>query len=209
MPLVELEDKELARLRGIERDYADAANWRKVASELAADPLTKQDFWTIFKKKHPDIPTEHDTAMAYAKPLRDELDALKKQIAEDKEAREKAEAERAENDKKRNVSDTIDRAKVKLRANGWDEDGVNQIVQLMIDRNIPDFDVAEAYVRSQMPTPVTLDRAYEGRDLDWFSPGDDQPDAKLLMDNPRKYKTDMVRRFMQDKANGNLQAWAA
>jgi hypothetical protein len=209
MPLVELEDRELTRLRQIERDYGDAANWRKTWGDLVADPSFKMSAWELFKKKYPDVPVpEYDAAQAASKPILDEIAALKKQMAEDKEARAKEDAERVEKTKEQNVASAIEKAKSKLRADGWDEEGVGKIVQLMIDRNVPDFDVAAAYVRSQMPKTAPLANSYEGRELNWFNPGDDEPDAKLLIDNPKKYKSDMIKKFMADKASGDLRAWA-
>jgi hypothetical protein len=77
----------------------------------------------------------------------------------------------------------------------------------MQERGIGDYDVAAAYVRSQIPAPSPLNAAYEGRDLNWFNPGDDEPDSKLLMENPQKFKSQMTRKFFEDRANG--RPWAA
>jgi hypothetical protein len=210
MPLVELEDRELARLRSIERDHDDAAKWRQAWGQVVNDPATKLDAWRVFKKKYPDIAVpELDTVEAASAPILAELEALKKQIAEDREASSKASAEREERDREKLAKETISQSRRRLRGDGWDDEAIEKIEALMQERGIGDYDVAAAYVRSQMPKPAPLNNAYEGRDLNWFNPGDDEPDSKLLMDNPRKFKTDMVKKFMSDKANGNLAGWAA
>lgn len=210
MPLVELEDRELARLRGIERDHADASNWRKTWGDVLSDPKTKLKAWKVFKEKFPDVAVpELDTVEAASAPILAELEALKKQMAEDKEAAAKKEAEREERARETLAKDTISRSRGRLRADGWDDEAIEKIEALMQEKGIGDYDVAAAYVKSQMPKPAPLNHAYEGRDLNWFNPGDDEPDSKLLMDNPRKFKSDMIKKFMQDKANGNLAGWAA
>jgi DNA-binding protein H-NS len=210
MPLVELEDRELARLRQIERDYPDAANWRKAWGDIINDPDLKMPAWELFKKKNPNVPVpEFDAAHAASKPILEKLAALEKQIADDKDRREKEDSERTERTREQTAKETIAQARRRLKADGWGDEAIGKIEALMQERGIGDYDVAAAYVRSQLPKTVPLNQTYEGRDLNWFNPGDDQPDAKLLMENPRKFKNDMVRKFMQDKANGDLRGWAA
>lgn len=210
MPLVELEDKELARLRQIERDYPDAANHRKVVNELIGSPDTKMPFWEVFKKKYPDTPVpEYDTAQLAKAEIRKEFEEKDKRNNERIEALEKQLAERDERAREGAAKETIAAARRRLRADGWDDEAIGKIETLMQERGIGDYDVAAAYVRSQMPKPAPLNHTYEGRDLNWFNPGDDEPDGKLLMENPKKFKSDMIKKFMQDKANGDLRAWAA
>src|SRR5215831_13816754 len=107
MPLVEIEDSELARLKA---ELADASNWKKVGSAMANGKDTKVDFWKTFKKVYPDTPTELDAAMAYAKPVQDELDAFKKEFSEYKEGVAKERAEREEREKSSNVKSSMDAA---------------------------------------------------------------------------------------------------
>jgi len=207
MPLVEVDDAELAKLKA---DYADAANWRKTWSKVVGDPKTKMQAWEVFHAAYPDVPIpEYDAAKAASQPILDEIAALKKQMADEREANAAKEAERAARETEKNAKETIGAARRRLRADGWDDEGIEKIEALMQERGIGDYDVAAAYVRSTIPKPAPLNAAYEGRDLNWFNPGDDEPDGKLLMENPRKFKADMTRKFLQDKANGDLRAWAA
>src|SRR5215471_17106910 len=103
MPLVELEDSELARLRAVERDYQDAANWRKTWSEVVNDPELKMPAWEIFQKKHKVPVPELDAARAASKPILDKMAENEKRYLERIEALEKQNAERDENQKKENV----------------------------------------------------------------------------------------------------------
>jgi len=207
MPLVEVGEDQLKAWKA---DYADADNHRKIWRELTNDPSTQMPTWEIFKKKYPNVPVkEYDTAKAASQPLLDRIEATEKSAAEKIEALEKRLAEREERDKKTAVDNTMAAAHRRLRGDGWDDEGIKKIEELMLERGVGDYDVAAAYVRSTIPKPAPLNAAYEGRDLNWFNPGDDEPDGKLLMENPRKFKADMTRKFLQDKANGDLRAWAA
>jgi hypothetical protein len=211
MALIELDDRELSRLRQIEVDHKDAANWRQSWGQVLADPKTKMQAWRAFREKFPNVPIpELDTVDAASAPILAQLEELKKQIAEDKEAAAKEKAEREESEKKTRVSESMAVAHRRLRSEGWDDEGIKAVEELMVQRNIGDYDVAAAFLRSQMPKPAPLNNAYEGRDLNWFNPGEDEPDTKLLMENPKKFKSDMVRKFFTDKASGsNMQSWAA
>lgn len=207
MPLVEVEDTQLNALKA---QLAESQNWQKAWSQILADPELKESGWELFKKKFPDVPVpELDAIKAGRKPVVDAVETVRKEFEEYKAAQEKRESERAERERETAAKTTIAGARRKLKSEGWDDEGIEKIEALMQERSIGDYDVAAAYVRSQIPVPSPLVNGYEGKDLNWFNPGDDEPDHKLLMENPQKFKGEMVKKYFSDKANGNLAAWAA
>ncbi len=206
MPLVEIEDTEV---RKFNERLAVAENWKKSWEEILSDPELHEEGWRLFKKKHPNIPTPIDSIEAGRKPVVDEIAKVRAEFAEYKEAQEKERAERAERDREGAAKSTIASSRRKLKSDGWDDEGIEKVEALMQERGIGDYDVAAAYVRSQIPAPSPLANDYNGRDLNWFHPGDDEPDSKLLMENPAKFKSDMVKKFFSDRQTGNKAAWAA
>ena len=205
MPLVEIED---AQLRALQAQYADADNYRKVWGKVL-NSKNKLKALELVREEFPDAPIpELDTAKAASEPILSEIAAVRKQFDDYRAEQEKKETERAERDREGAAKNTISAARRRLKADGWDTEGIEKIEAVMQERNIGDYDVAAAYVRSTLPVTPPIINAYDGRELNWFNPGDDAPDHKMLMDNPAKFKSDMVRKYFTDKANGNLAAWA-
>jgi hypothetical protein len=206
MPLVEIEDTELQRLQ---QEAAASAPYRQVWGKVLASK-NKLKALELAREEFPDLPIpELDTAKAAAQPILDQIEAMKKEHQEYREAVEAREKERAEREKETAVKSTIASSRRKLKSEGWDDEGIEKIETLMQERGIGDYDVAAAYVRSQLPAPSPLVHAYEGKDLNWFNPAEGEPDHKLLMDNPSRFKGDMVKKFFTDRAAGNKAAWAA
>ncbi len=206
MPLIEVEDTEFARLKQIAEE---SAPYRQVWGKVLGGKR-KLDALRLVREEFPDAPLpELDTAEAASKPILDQIEAMRKEHQEYREGVEKREQERAERERETSAKSTIAASRRKLKSDGWDDEGVEKIETLMQERGIGDYDVAAAYVRSQIPTPSPLINGYEGKDLNWFNPGEDEPDGKLLMENPQRFKGDMIKRFFQDKQAGNLAAWSA
>jgi hypothetical protein len=208
MPLIE--DAEYDQYQQMKARYPTAAAFEKAWSEILADPDLRPQAQRIFKKKFPQVSIpEIDAADAAAKPILEDVAAIKKEFADFREAAEKRESEREERDRQRSATSTINAEREKLRADGWDAEGIEKIEAVMQEHNIGNYKIAAEYVKSTLPKTAPLAASYEGRDLNWFKPEEDAPDHKLLMDDPKKFKSDMVRKFMNDKANGNLAGWAA
>jgi hypothetical protein len=207
MPLVEIEDATLAE---INQRLKVSENWKTAWEQILADPELKESGWELFKKKFPNVPIpELDAIKAGRKPIVDAVEAIQKKFDDYVAAQEKRESERAEREKETTVKSTIASARRRLKSEGWDDDGLEKIEALMQERQIGDYDVAAAYVRSQIPTPSPLISGYEGKDLNWFNPGENEPDHKLLMENPTRFKSDMIKKYFTDRASGNLAGWAA
>lgn len=205
--LVEVEDQELNRLRGLAQDHAQADAFRKVWSEVLSGP-DRMAALKLVKNKFPNTPIpELDTAESAAKPIIDELEKFKKEFADYRESVEKEKAERAEEEKKRSVESTIAGARRKLKRDGWDEEGIAEIEKLMQDRQIADYEVAAEYIRSKRPVEKPIANSYDGTSLNWFNPGDDAPDQKLIIENPNLYKQQMVQKFFADRQRGDMSAW--
>jgi hypothetical protein len=208
MPLVELEDTVLENLK---KEAAAAAPYRQVwgkilsgKNRIKALELVAEDF-----PDAADVKAELSTIKGASEPVLNKLAEVEKQFADYREEQAKKDQEREDRDRKDRVDRSIGSAHRKLKADGWDDEGIKKIEEVMVERGVNDYDIAAAYVKSQIPVPSPLVAGYEGKDLNWFNPGEDEPDHKLLMDNPKKFKSDMIKKFFSDRASGNMAAWSA
>jgi hypothetical protein len=207
MPLIE--DGEYAEYQRLKAEFPQAKNFEKVWTEVLGDPALRPQAQRLVKAKFPHVSIpEIDTADAATKPLLEKIEAMEKRLEEKAEADAKREAEREERDRERSAKSTISEARRKLKAAGWDDEGIDKIEAVMQEHNIGNYDIAAEYVRSTLPKPAPLTSAYEGRDLNWFNPDEGALDHKLLMENPNKFKSEAVKKFFTDRANGNMSAWA-
>jgi hypothetical protein len=209
MPLVEIDDSELNQLRTLAQRYPTAENFQKVFGKILESP-DRLEALKLVKKHFPDVALpEIDTAEAASRPLLDKIAALEARYDEDRKREQEEREKEKQEAQERRVKNTITSAHKRLREEGWDEDGIARIEDLMRERGIGDYDVASAYVRSQMPAPSPIAQSYAGKDLNWFNPSEAEVDHSLLMKDPAKYKSQMITKFVADKANGNLREWAA
>lgn len=209
MPLVEIDDAEISRLRKIEQAYQPAANFQKVFGKIL-ESGDRLDALKLVKKHFPETPIpEVDAAETAAAPINAKIEKIEKDFADYRESVEKRDQERVEAEKEARVKRLISDAHRKLKSDGWDDEGIAQIEALMRDKEIGDYDVAADAVRARLPKPSPIASSFSGKDFNWFNPSEAEVDHKLLMENPAKYKAQMITKFMQDKNAGNLQAWAA
>lgn len=190
MALVEIEDATLTRLKSFEEMF-DKIGKGKNRSKLLA--LVKEDF--------PDLPIPELDA---AKPVYDEIEKIRAELAAEREERAKERAERDDADKKSAANKTIAESRQMLRQDGWDDEGIEKIETYMRENGTPDYKSAAAYVRSQLPqTPDRLPATYAGQGWDWFRAPDQDVDHKLLLKNPRAYQDQVVASWITDLRRGN------
>lgn len=86
-----------------------------------------------------------------AEPVNAQVDEIKKMMAEEKAAREADKAERAQAEKLAEFARGWEKQRSKLRADGWRDEGIENIEKLAQERGIPDLEVAAAYFEKLHP----------------------------------------------------------
>jgi hypothetical protein len=185
MALVEIEDTALGRLRSFEEMFDKIG---KSSDRLNLLKLVKAHF--------PDVPIPEVDA---AKPVYDEIDKIRAELAAEREARAKDKAEREEEESKRVATRSIADSRRQLREEGWDDEGIEQIETHMRSTGNPHYESAAAYVRSKLPaTPDNMPNTMSGQRWDWFRAPDADVDHKLLLKNPKAYQDAVVSSWLKE-----------
>ena len=134
-----------------------------------------------------------------AKPIYDAVDELKAELAKEKEERAKEKEEREKSALEAGAKREISNYRRQLRERGWDDEGIEKIETRMRDKQNPDWESAEAWVKSQIPDTPQIPSTFAGQRFDWFTPpSDGADDHKLLMKNPRQFQDKQVAEFLRE-----------
>ena len=184
MPLIEVE----------ETDFQNSSAAKQLLDKFAANPKLRPKLLGLIKELNPDAAIPEIDAAA---PLREELDALRKEVSgtvgELKELLESG-------NRKREVEDTIASERRKLRKSGWDDDGIQKIETLMQERGLVDYEAAAALVEKQMPKPAPMEPG-DILDHGWnlATPEEKDTDHQLLLKNPVAFQRQEIRKFLAEK----------
>lgn len=148
---------------------------------------TKREFEKIAKKVNPNAITVDDQLEPYVKDLKDELAELKEWKKE----------------MQGNISSYSDAEQIKnLRKNGYTEDGIKAIKDIMEKESIKSYEVAAAYWdKVQSPAPVAPNGISPSM---WNFQGDGEEDASmdLLNKNPDAWQDKQIDAwFKEQKSN--------
>ena len=141
MAVQEIDEVELMRLR-----KQDAT-----VHALMANPKSKRKIFEAYKEHDPNarIP-ELEMEAAARQPveaLEKTVSDVQKQIADDK-------AEREKSAKLASLSGNIEQGKVKLRREGWTDEGIAAVEKVMDERGILDVEIAAAFYEKQNPPQI-------------------------------------------------------
>lgn len=140
MPTAEVDETELLSLRRLQG----------VASKIVANPKAKALLEQAHKLVDPNAPTPTlDQEKTVAEPLQAALkrvDDLAAEMKKDKEERERA-------DQLSRLNANVEAGFAKLRSDGWQEDGIKKVDELMKEKGILDPIIAAAYIEKSMPKP--------------------------------------------------------
>lgn len=170
MPNVEIDENELVQLRRLQG----------VAQKITANPEAKKLLEKAYKTVEPNAQTPTlDQEKLIQEPLSEankRIQALEEQVRKDKEDRENQ-------SKLAQLNDQVEKGFSKLRADGWQEDGIKKVDELMKEKGILDPLIAAAYVEKSMPRPEPVTPSGSGS---WsFIDGvqDGEADLKKLIDS--------------------------
>lgn len=207
MPLVEIEDAYLSNLAVPYRD-ATAEHRRAVDHEQffakVANGKNRRKLMELLKDEFPDAAVPEIDA---AKPVLDEVAALRKEMQERFEAEDKRRSEQNEERSRRRADRAIEEGRDYLRKQGFDDDLVSKTEELMRERNIGDYEVAAAYMAKSQPSAEPLpSSAWSSHDLgtSWFHPPEDAPDHKLLLKDPKAFAAQEVAKIMKERAQARV-----
>lgn len=170
MPTVEIDETELLRLRQL----------NGVAAKIMADPKGRRLLEQAHKVVDANAPTptldQDAAANEPAKKLSDELDTLKKQLADEKAEREKAE-------KLAGIAALQEKGKLALREQGWTEEGIKGVEKIMEDKGILDPLDASAIFEKLHPQPAPAAPSGHGAWGFMDNVQDGEKDLKALIDS--------------------------
>jgi hypothetical protein len=169
MPMVEVDEEQLRR------DSVLRATVAKILQDPKAKRLMEQAHKMVDKDAvTPGLDTEEKIEAAVGA-TKAEIEALKKQLAED---REKREHEAKVGALQKSIEDGI----AKLVSEGWMPDGITAVRKLMEDKGIVDPAIAAAYYEKTHPAPAPVAGGGGPWNFIEASAAGDDPDWKKLIE---------------------------
>ena len=143
-----IDDAYLAKLQAAE----------KLLEQLNSSPKSRKSLTAAIKEHYPQTRTEDDIAEEFAAPIREEVQAS---LSEVKGMLQKLHDRDQRDQELRTLAD-LDTAFGRLRSTyGYNEDGIDKIKSLMVDRSIPDPEAAAAPYERLNPAPVDTRSSWE------------------------------------------------
>lgn len=170
--MAEISDETLAQLQ----------KGMALLQKLSTDPTTRRDFERVVKKAHPEVETSDDVAAEVAKPYVEKIEAMGNQLSEFLTSQQKRDQEAAD---ARQLSE-MDTAFGRLRSQGLQDEGVEHVKKLMIERNIADPEAAFALFERQNPKPATSAASWEP-DSWGITENPVERDVKGLFESPDRW----------------------
>lgn len=189
MAEVIIEDTQLAALQAAQ----------KLLEQINGDPKTRPLLTKAIKAHYPNTRTEEDIAEEYAAPIREEV---KSSISKMEEMMNKLAEREAKENETRTLSQ-MESAFSRLRKTyGYNDEGIDKIKALMVDRSIPDPDAAAALFERMNPVPVVTKSSWEPQTWDLKNNAVDT-DLAGLFANPEKWGDEMVGKILlEERAKG-------
>ena len=178
-----------------EAEFNTISAAKKLLEQMNSTPESRALLAKAIKIHHPNVRTEEEIAAELAAPHLEEVKKTRdevKSILESLQARDKADTEaRAKAD--------MDGAFSRLRAQGgYNEDGIEKIKALMIDRSIPDPEAAAALFEKLNPAPVQTRSSWEPDKWNLESDAVDY-DVKGLFADPDRWENEMIGKVLMEE----------
>ena len=185
MPLVEVDEGELTVARSA-----------KALLDKLGTGNTRSKLLHLVKEVNPDAPIPE---LDSQRPVLDEVAKLKAEMEAERKARaeEKAEAEKSAREAK--VGKAIEKGRAALRAQGYTDEGIEKVEQLMADKGILDYDDALAVYERNHKTPdepiLSIDYS---KSWDVAAPQDKDDSHKLLLRDPDAFARREVNEVLKE-----------
>ena len=192
MAEIVIDDTQLAALQAAQ----------KLLEQINGDPKTRPLLTKAIKAHYPNTRTEEDIAEEYAAPIREEVKQSLSKV-------EEMLAKIAERDAKENETRTLSQMEASFsrlrKAYGYNDEGIDKIKALMVDRSIPDPDAAAALFEKLNPAPVTTRSSWEPDSWDLKNNAVDTDIAGLFA-NPEKWGDEMIGKVLLEERSKRSEA---
>lgn len=163
---VEIDENQLAGLRGLQ----------SFVQKAMGHPEHRRTLLKVQKELYPEIAVPEIDA---ANPVLDEIKKMREDFEADKKAREEADAKRAEEGAKGEWERKWLQGRASLKEKNYNDEGIEAIEKLMLDRNIPDHEAGLALFEKQNPPPPPS--LSGGGRFGWFDENNEKnPDIQRL-----------------------------
>lgn len=148
MAAVEIDDAELATLQA----------GKKLLEQINGDPKTRSLLTKAIKAHYPNTRTDEDVAAEVAQPYIERVEGVATKLQEQLDALTAERTAAADARAKGDMSSAFDRLR---QTYGYNDDGIDRIQKLMIERNIADPEAAAALHERLNPTPAQTRSSWE------------------------------------------------
>lgn len=172
---------------------------KQLLEQINGDPKTRSLLTKAIKAHYPNTRTEEDIAAEVAQPYVDEVKGISAKLQEQLDA---LNAERAENAKQRGLNEMQEAFDRLRKSNGYNDDGINSIQKLMVDRNIADPEAAAALFERLNPPPAQTRSSWEPNLWNFKEDAVDY-DVQGLFANPEKWEDAMIGKVLTEERGRN------
>jgi hypothetical protein len=170
---------------------------KKLLEQINSDPRTRPLLTRAIKAHYPNTRTDEDVAAEVARPYIEEVRQTKAQL----ESMFNTLAERDALDAEHRTLSQLDKSFQRLKKTyGYNDEGIDKIKSLMIDRSIPDPEAAAALFEKQNPKPQETRSSWEPDGWDLKDSAVDN-DVAGLFANPEKWADREVGKILMDIRN--------
>jgi len=182
-----------------EADYNSLIAAKKLLEQLNGDPKSRKHLTAGIKQHYPNVRTDEDVAEEVARPHVEKVEVglsrMEEMLAKLAERDAKAEEQR--------TLSSLDASFSRLkRSYGYNDEGIDKIKALMVDRSIPDPDAAAALFERLNPAPVQTRSSWEP---DSWNLRDDavETDVQGLFADPDRWADKEVGKILLDIRSQN------
>ena len=179
-----------------EGEYNTLVAALKLLETLNGSRETRSLLTKAIKVHFPQTTTDEEVAAEVAKPYIEKVESTAAALQERLDAidaREKALADKQ-------ATDAFDSAFNRLRSqHGYNDDGIDKVKRLMVDRNIPDPEAAAALFEKLNPPPPVIARSSWEKDRWDLDTDAVDVDVKGLFANPDKWEDEAIGRILVEE----------
>jgi len=172
---------------------------RKLLEQINGDPKTRSLLTRAIKAHYPNTRTEEDIAAEVAGPYIEEVKGISAKLQEQLDALTTERTASANERAREQTTAAFDRLR---QAHGYNDDGINAIKQLMVDRSIGDPEAAALLFEKQNPQPDQTRSSWEPASWDLKNNAVDY-DLEGLWADPEKWSDKMIGKVLLEERSKN------
>lgn len=178
----------MAKIEVEESDVAAAGRALALVNKLNANPKARRKLEAAIKEEFPEVETEEDVVARAAAPHIESIKALEAKLTETNKRLEDDIAARRLAGEERDTNAAFDM----LRQAGYQDDGIEKIKAIMVDRKIADPEAAAALFDRQNPPARQEAASWEPQHWDITPKGMDEQSMKNLFTDEDRWADNQV-----------------